>query len=101
MRNKPYLKKYSENGLLINPITKEKPYLNLFRTSKSKRDELKESKNNSKSYRLVVTNLGKGLFSKVTFRRVVFIDDFTYQFKGNKIKRKHKTVLNQLVSYNK
>ena len=25
--NQPYVKQYSENGVLLNPITKEQPYL--------------------------------------------------------------------------
>ena len=98
--NTPYVKNYLEDGSISNPITKDKPYLNNFKTSKNLRDELKESKNNSKSFRLVITDLGKGLFMKVRFRRVLF-DDFTYQFRGCKVKRKRKTTLNQIVSYNK
>ena len=27
MTNKPYVKQYDENGVVINPITKESPYL--------------------------------------------------------------------------
>ncbi|MGK0446512.1 MAG: hypothetical protein ACJA2M_000281 [Polaribacter sp.] len=100
MKNTPYLKSYSKNGLVSNPITKEQPYLNVFKTAKNLRDELKESKNNSKSFRIVITNLGKGLFMKVKFKRVIF-ENFVYQLRSNKVKRKYKTVLNQIVSYSK
>jgi len=58
MNNTPYVKKY-DGKVLTNPITKEKPYIN-FRG----RDSSPEGSSNTKSVKLVITNLGKGLFCK-------------------------------------
>jgi hypothetical protein len=98
--NTPYVKNYSKEGLITNPITKEQPYLNTYKTSKQKRDEFKQSKNNSKSIRLVITNIGKGIFMRVKLQRVV-LEQIGYQFRGNKVKRKYKTILNQSITYSK
>ncbi len=41
MTNKPYVKKYDGNGILINPITKDKPYLHVTRTTSSQKEDFK------------------------------------------------------------
>lgn len=42
MKNKPYVKKYDGNKL-INPISKDKPYLHKFKTTAQQKSILKES----------------------------------------------------------
>lgn len=41
MTNKPYVKKFDGNGTLLNPITKEKPYLHTNRTTSSQKADFK------------------------------------------------------------
>jgi len=35
--NKPYVKKLDENGFILNPITKEEPYLNPYMSTASQK----------------------------------------------------------------
>ena len=53
MRNQPYVKKY-ENGIVVNPITKDNPYLTESRDDKRK---FRKS-NNRKGPGLVVSKIG-------------------------------------------
>lgn len=54
MKNIPYKKQYDQNGILVNPITKETPYLNnasislkkLFNHRKSSKFKIWESNKN-------------------------------------------------------
>ena len=62
--NKPYVKQYDSIGNLLNPITKEQPYLHQFDSTLSKRRLLKTPKNNKKGIRLIVTYIAKGIFTK-------------------------------------
>ena len=39
-KNKPYVKEY-KNGLLVNPITKDKPYLHKYLTTIQQKELLK------------------------------------------------------------
>lgn len=56
----PYVKLYSDlTGELLNPITKDKPYIHPFQFPKKK-----NSKNNKKGCRIVIINYGKGLIVK-------------------------------------
>jgi hypothetical protein len=64
MKNTPYVKKYGNNGLVANPITKQNPYLHQHENTIDVRNSMKNSKNNKKGIRLVVRNLGKGVFAK-------------------------------------
>jgi hypothetical protein len=77
--NQPYVKQYKDVEKsytkkgetvkftvkeLSNPITKDKPYLHSDFSTGAKKAMKKESKNNKKGIRLVVTNVGKGVFTK-------------------------------------
>ena len=59
-KNEPYVKKY-ENGCLINPITKHKPYFQL--ASQKDGKKLRKS-NNRKGFGLVVAKVGPLSFCK-------------------------------------
>lgn len=47
--NTPYVKKYNKEGILINPITKEKPYINYF-SNRKQRNQKTRVKNNRKQF---------------------------------------------------
>lgn len=34
--NQPYVKKFDDNGTLLNPITKDKPYVHQFKSARGK-----------------------------------------------------------------
>lgn len=72
--NKPYVKQYDEKGLLINPITKNEPYLHEFKNGFQRRQNLKESRffTNRKTCPILV--IGKFKFKKV--------QQFTFHVKG-------------------
>jgi hypothetical protein len=59
-KNQPYVKKY-ENGILVNPITKESPYIQF---SSQKQKALPRKSNNRKGNGLVVARIGKLTFAK-------------------------------------
>lgn len=66
--NIPYKKILNDEGVLVNPITKEDPYLNNFMSGEQKRSLIKKAtkhpKNNKKGIRLVITPFAKGKFTK-------------------------------------
>ena len=75
-KNIPYRKILNDEGDLVNPITKEEPYITAFIT-RGQMDNLVKSatrnpKNNKRGIRLIVTKTGKGEFTKteVTKQRV-------------------------------
>lgn len=82
-KNKPYVKLYrtDDDGYktLINPITKDRPYISFPTKRKSK-----NASNNKKGIRLVVLNVGKGVFVKYEVKE---------QFIAIKGSRKKKRVL--------
>ena len=47
--NQPYVKKYNQSGELMNPITKEKPYLNFYQSQRGKSKTIRKG-NNRKQY---------------------------------------------------
>lgn len=55
--NKPYVKQYDENGEVINPITKDSPYLHSFNNGAFRR------KLNRGKYK-IITNFKTGEFIK-------------------------------------
>ena len=61
--NKPYVKKY-DGTKLLNPITKKRPYLHANQSVRDVKQSTKPTKNNKKGIRLIVTNIGKGVFVK-------------------------------------
>jgi len=63
MRNIPYKKIYSDdvNRILLNPITKDKPYLTMFQTAAQIRKSEKRVSNNKKGIRLALINLGSSV----------------------------------------
>ena len=66
--NVPYRKILDKEGNIVNPITKEEPYLTAF-MSRQQIDELikkstKHPKNNKKGIRIVITPFAKGKFTK-------------------------------------
>jgi hypothetical protein len=65
--NKPY-RKVHVDGFLINPVTKESPYVNTSpnRSSRRKRNVVK---NNSAGARINIIPLGYGKFMKYTLKR--------------------------------
>ena len=62
-KNKPYVKLYrvddSGHEILINPITKANPYIHFPRVPSAKK-----TSNNKKGIHLIITNIGKGVFTK-------------------------------------
>lgn len=62
-KNKPYVKLYvtEKDGhkTLINPITKDRPYIHF-----PKAPNPKQSSNNKKGIKLLIVNIGKGVFAK-------------------------------------
>lgn len=73
LKNVPY-KKAHINGVLINAITKEEPYLHKYPSTSKVKKMLANPhpKNNKRGIRLVVTNVGKGKFTKtVIFKQYV------------------------------
>ena len=73
LRNVPYVKIKDSEGNVVNPITKEDPYINYFKSGKERRAEIeretKNPKNNKKGVRVVITNLGGGQFTKSYVRK--------------------------------
>jgi hypothetical protein len=63
-KNEPYVKRY-ENGICVNPITKENPYVQLASEKQIKRQR---KSTNRKGNGLVVVKIGATSFMK--FRRV-------------------------------
>lgn len=59
-QNVPYVKKY-ENGILVNPITKDKPYNSGLTT---KREKKFRKLSNTQGFRLLITRIGKFTFQK-------------------------------------
>jgi len=59
-KNTPYVKEY-KNGILVNPITKDKPYIQA--PSQKDNDKMRKS-NNSRGYGLVVAKVGVLSFAK-------------------------------------
>lgn len=71
MKNKPYVKNYEtkmmgglEVEVLTNPITKDKPYLHRNVSVATERRLAKNSNNNKKGIRVVISKLGPGQFVK-------------------------------------
>lgn len=62
--NIPYVKQYNDQKELLNPITKDKPYLTNGPTTSQQKREFKSPRNNKKGIRLITTNIGKGQFVK-------------------------------------
>jgi len=64
--NKPYVCKYKSDGTLLNPITRDEPYMNYFPDRSERRKSLNEPRfvNNRKGVHLTVTQTSK-------YRRVV------------------------------
>lgn len=58
--NTPYVKKY-ENGILVNPITKENPYNSGLTT---KREKKFRKLSNTQGFRMLITRIGKFTFQK-------------------------------------
>jgi hypothetical protein len=52
--NEPYVKKYNDKKELLNPITKNDPYLHRNKTQSYRNREFKNVVNNKKGIRLVV-----------------------------------------------
>jgi hypothetical protein len=71
--NEPYVQSYEENGVLLNPITKENPYLHQNENRKQRRKELQKFRfhGNGKNYHLTVVKTAKYVRSK----QVVFCRD--------------------------
>ncbi len=66
--NTPYVKKY-ENGILVNPITKENPYS---QNPSDKGGKKLRRSHNGKSYPLTVVRIGKLSFAKYfNFRQTI------------------------------
>jgi len=59
-KNEPYVKKL-ENGVVVNPITKDKPYVQV---ASQKRKALPRKSNNRKGVGLVVARVGQLTFAK-------------------------------------
>lgn len=59
-KNTPYRKEY-KNGILVNPITKDKPYIQV--PSQKDNDKIRKS-NNRKGFGLVVARVGALSFAK-------------------------------------
>jgi len=59
-KNEPYRKDY-KNGILVNPITKDKPYIQV--ASQKDNDKMRKS-NNRKGNGLVVARIGRLTFAK-------------------------------------
>ncbi|HPC09808.1 MAG TPA: hypothetical protein PLN85_01885 [archaeon] len=55
--NKPYVKQYDNNGVLINPI--ETSYTSKFPNREYRRRKLPRFTKNSKSYHLTINKMGK------------------------------------------
>ena len=53
--NKPYVKSFDENGVLLNPITKENPYINAYpnRASRRKREPRFRGNQNGSSLTII------------------------------------------------
>lgn len=98
--NKPYVKQF-ENGVCVNPITKENPYLHRFNNTSVEKREYKNNSNNKKGVRMVVTNMGKGLFCKTTITEMGLFNTGGYRFRSNKVRRNFKRVMSQTVKYTK
>lgn len=79
--NTPYVKKY-DGKVLLNPITKESPYLQ----SKGGKSG-PERVSNTRSVKLILTDLGGGLFckSKISYSLNAFKG--SYHQKRNRVKR--------------
>ena len=73
LTNVPY-KKVHINGVLINPITKEEPYLHKYPNASRLKKLLvnPHPKNNKKGCRLIITYIGEGKFTKtfITKQRI-------------------------------
>lgn len=67
--NKPYVKQYDENGLVSNPITKTKPFLNSEPNRSARRHIGGREMGNKKGISLVVTKIGRCKFLKTYKRR--------------------------------
>jgi hypothetical protein len=61
---KPYVKIYDTQGVCINPITKENPYLHKADSMLLRKKKKKQPKNNKSGYRIVILKFGYGLISK-------------------------------------
>ena len=68
LRNVPYVKIFDSEGNLVNPITKDKPYLNYFMNGRDRRaavrKETRNPKNNKKGTRVVITKISPLKFVK-------------------------------------
>ena len=64
MKNIPYVKEYDKEKILTNPITKEDPYMHKFMSVPRIKRARKKIVNNKKGVRVIITDLGKGVFTK-------------------------------------
>lgn len=58
MIRQPYVKQFKD-GVILNPITKDRPYLHIPKVPK-----IRQASNNSGGHKVVVVNIGKGKFMK-------------------------------------
>ena len=100
MRNTPYVKKY-DGTKLLNPITKENPYLHEYPTVREEESQNKAVVNNKKGIRLVVTNLGKGVFMKTKIIRTVKSNINKVVLRSSKMKRKYEVQQTEILSFSK
>jgi hypothetical protein len=75
--NAPYIKVYNELGELVNPITKQNPFISEGLNRSQRRVKQSRLYNNKKSCKMIVTNLGKGVFAKTRI--------LVHQFHGKQI----------------
>lgn len=72
--NTPYVKKYNNEGVCINPITKDKPYLNYF----------KSNRGNNRKQRII--NNRKPMSDREVISRLMFVQKINKLIKGAKTK---------------
>lgn len=70
-KNKPYVKEM-DGDKCLNPITKENPYRTFLKQPKRK-----SVKNNKKGVRLLIMNVGRGVFAKYFIREQTVFDKKT------------------------
>ena len=86
--NVPYVKQYNDKKELLNPITKDNPYLTNGPTTSQQNREFKRPRNNKKGIRLIVTNIGKGQFVKTIVKQQIIPEGISKKEPGRMTPRR-------------
>lgn len=106
--NTPYVKELDEEGNILNPVVKGRPYLHPYRNRREMRalveKATKHPKNNKKGIRLIVTKVDHTKFSKTeVIKQIVSkgIERDTFELDGTLIKRGTKVQKTRVLIHNR